>query len=99
MKNKVGQDAFITDAFRDSNLGKRVQVVEYIGFLQKDEMFEYNGIQMKAVIADNYFWVYSPAGLETPFGETNKAYAPDSWLRPIKPDQQVKTKDETLELS
>ena len=99
MKNKVGQDAFITDGIMDANLGKRVQVVGYIGFLEAESILEYNGMHMRVPITDNYFWIFCPAGLETPLGETSKAYAPDSWLRPIKPDDGVKAKDKALETS
>jgi hypothetical protein len=98
MRNKVGKDAFITNGTLLTNLGKRVQVVSYIGYLNAGESFEYNGMVLYVSTTDHYFWIFSGAGLETAMGETSKAYAPDSWLMPIDDDEEdVKTEVKELE--
>lgn len=86
MRCKRGDSAFIVKSLNLSNLGKVVDVKQYIGYIEANKTFDYNGIACRVPITDHYWWVYSAGGLDTPMGPTNIAYLPDTWLQPIRPD-------------
>lgn len=104
MRCEQGDIAIILKAQNPANVSKIVKVVQYIGYLSQEEVFVYNDILCKAVITDHYWWVLAEGSpLETNAGTTSKAYMPDLWLQPIRPDlldddeDTVKEKDEELE--
>lgn len=92
MKCEKGDLAKIIMSIRPANLGKVVLVENYIGHFEKDEAFEFRGIPCKALISDHYWWISTEYGLQNMLGDTPKAYIPDSWLEPIRPEQE-KEKD------
>jgi hypothetical protein len=86
--------AKIIYSIRPSNLGKTVLVDEYIGHFKEGELFDFRGIQCKAMITDHYWWIATEYGLTNMLGDTPKAYIPDTWLEPLRPD---KLKEKTVE--
>lgn len=85
MKCSKGISARIIMSLRPENIGKIVTVESYIGYLTKDQTFEFRGIVSVAMISDNYWWVAvnSNTELQNMFGGSPKAYIPDTWLEPI----------------
>jgi len=95
MKCEKGDMAKIIYAVRPSNLGKTVLVDEYIGHFKEGELFDFRGIQCKAMITDHYWWIATEYGLTNMLGDTPKAYIPDTWLEPLRPDKlKEKTREE-----
>jgi hypothetical protein len=94
MKCEKGDMAKIIYSVRPSNLGKTVLVDEYIGHFKEGELFDFRGIQCKAMITDHYWWIATEYGLTNMLGDTPKAYIPDTWLEPLRPD---KLKEKTVE--
>jgi hypothetical protein len=94
MKCEKGDMAKIIYSIRPSNLGKTVLVDEYIGHFKEGELFDFRGIQCKAMITDHYWWIATEYGLTNMLGDTPKAYIPDTWLEPLRPD---KLKEKTVE--
>lgn len=88
MRCKQGQLAIIIKSMTGSNDGRVVTVAEYIGYLQQHQQFEYRGTVLAAPITDHLWWVTTSADrpLDTPMGPTTKAFIPDTWLKPILPD-------------
>jgi hypothetical protein len=94
MKCEKGDMAKIIYSVRPSNLGKTVLVDEYIGHFKEGELFDFRGIQCKAMITDHYWWIATEYGLTNMLGDTPKAYIPDTWLEPLRP---YKLKEKTRE--
>ena len=86
MKCEKGDLAKIIMSLRPSNIGKTVLVEKYIGYLQRGEEFDFRGVLCKAQVTDHYWWISTDYGLTNMLGDTPKAYIPDSWLDPIRPD-------------
>ena len=99
MKCEKGDLAKIIMSLRPENIGKTVIVDTYIGHFTQGEMFDFRGIPCKAQITDNYWWVASDA-LTNSYGDTPKAYIPDTWLEPLRPNKltQEQTEDISLEV-
>lgn len=93
MKCEAGDLAKIIHSIRPANIGKTVLVDSYIGHFKSGEEFEFRGIPCKALITDHYWWVATDHGLTNMLGDTPKAYIPDTWLDPIRPEK-LKQKDE-----
>jgi hypothetical protein len=89
MKCEKGDLAKIIHSIRPTNIGKTVLVEEYIGHLKEGEVFQFRGIVCKAIITDHYWWIETEYGLQNMLGDTPKAYIPDTWLDPIRPEKQV----------
>jgi hypothetical protein len=89
MKCEKGDLAKIIHSIRPTNIGKTVLVEEYIGHLKEGEVFQFRGILCKAIITDHYWWIETEYGLQNMLGDTPKAYIPDTWLDPIRPEKQV----------
>ena len=95
MKCEKGDMAKIIYSVRPSNLGKTVLVDEYIGHFKEGELFDFRGIQCKAMITDHYWWIATEFGLTNMLGDTPKAYIPDTWLEPLRPGNlKEKTREE-----
>lgn len=86
MKCEQGDMARIIYSIRPANVGKIVLVDEYIGHYKQGETFEFRDIPCKALITDHYWWIASKYGLTNMLGDTPKAYIPDTWLEPIRPE-------------
>ena len=99
MKCEKGDLAKIIFSIRPSNLGKIVLVDEYIGHFSAGEGFNFRGIVCKAQISDHYWWISTEHGLTNMLGDTPKAYIPDTWLDPIRPEKMVEETKEEIDLS
>jgi hypothetical protein len=91
MKCEKGDVAKIIMSLRPDNIGKTVFVEEYIGHLQQGEEFQFRGVLCKAMISDHYWWIVADYGLQNMLGDAPKAYIPDTWLEPLRPEQQKET--------
>jgi hypothetical protein len=99
MKCEQGDIAKIIMSLRPNNIGKQVLVEEYIGHLKEGENFEFRGIPCKALITDHYWWIATEYGLQNMLGDTPKAYIPDTWLEPIRPEKMVERTKEEVDIS
>lgn len=95
MKCEQGDMAKIIHSVRPGNVGKIVYVESYIDRLKTGETFKYRGITCKAPITDAYWWITAETGLSNLFGDTPKAYIPDSWLEPLRPTKLKEKNEET----
>ena len=98
MKCEQGDIAKIIMSLRPENIGKTVLVDEYIGHFAQGEEFQFRGIMCKALISDHYWWISTEYGLKNMIGDTPKAYIPDSWLEPIRPEQLKQVQKESTDL-
>lgn len=98
MKCEKGDVAKIIMSLRPTNIGKTVLVEEYIGYLQQGEDFEFRGVPCKAQVTDHYWWISTDYGLQNMLGDTPKAYIPDSWLEPIRPEKTVEKEKEKIDI-
>jgi len=98
MKCEKGDLAKIIMSLRPANIGKTVLVDEYIGYLQQGEEFNFRGVSCKAMITDHYWWIATDYGLQNMLGDTPKAYIPDSWLEPIRPEKTVEKEKEKIDI-
>jgi len=99
VKCEQGDLAKIIMSLRPSNLGKTVLVEKYIGHFQQSETFDFRGIPCTAQVTDHYWWVSTEYGLSNMLGDTPKAYIPDTWLEPIRPEQQCEKETKTTDLT
>ena len=98
MKCEQGDLAKIIMSIRPTNIGKQVLVDTYIGRFKEGEEFDFRGIVCKAQITDHYWWVATDYGLTNMLGDTPKAYIPDSWLEPIRPEKVKASAKESIDL-
>ena len=98
MKCEKGDLAKIIYSIRPSNLGKMVLVDEYIGHFKQGEEFNYRGIPCKAQVTDHYWWIATEYGLQNMLGDTPKAYIPDTWLDPVRPEKMVETTSQEVDI-
>lgn len=98
MKCEKGDLAKIIFAIREQNLGKMVIVEEYIGHFKQGETFTFNGMDFTMPVTDHYWWIAADFGLKNLWGDTPKAYIPDTWLEPIRPDKIKEAEKELLDL-
>ena len=104
MRCKQGDMAILLKTLSGANVGRIVDVTEYLGFFEQFGAFTYNGQEYRVPITDHYWWVTvsGERPLETGMGPTTKAYGPDSWMRPLRPDDpeglqtHEKEKDDAL---
>lgn len=94
MKCEQGDIAKIVMSLRPTNIGKTVLVEQYIGYMNQNEVFNFRGVSCTAHITDHYWWVATDYGLQNMLGDTPKAYIPDSWLEPIRPEKLKASNDE-----
>jgi hypothetical protein len=98
MKCEQGDIAKIIMSLRPTNIGKTVLVENYIGHFKEGEEFDFRGVVCKAQITDHYWWIATEYGLQNMLGDTPKAYIPDTWLDPIRPQQLNQSEEEKLDL-
>ena len=99
MKCEQGDIAKIIMSLRPSNIGKTVLVETYIGHFKQGETFDFRGIVCTAQITDHYWWIATEYGLTNMLGDTPKAYIPDTWLEPIRPEKLSQSEEERLDLT
>jgi hypothetical protein len=88
MNCKLGDIAFIKNAVRKENLGLIVTCKENLGYFLKGDKIEISSELWEAVISDNYWLIESSSGsIETHYGNSKIAYAADTWLSPIRPEE------------
>jgi len=93
MRCEAGDLAKVLYSIRKENIGKIVLVEKYIGKFKAGDTFDFRGISCMIPIPDHYWWI-SGEGLSNLFGDTPKAYIPDSWLEPIRPEKdRIKQKE------
>ncbi|MEN6294316.1 MAG: hypothetical protein ABFD07_20170 [Methanobacterium sp.] len=98
MKCEQGDMAKIIYSIRPTNVGKIVLVDEYIGHFKQGETFSFRGIPCKALVTDHYWWISSEYGLTNMLGDTPKAYIPDTWLEPIRPETLKEKSTEEIDV-
>jgi len=86
-------------SLRPTNIGKTVLVETYIGHFKQGEEFDFRGIVCRAMITDHYWWIATEYGLQNMLGDTPKAYIPDTWLEPIRPERLSQSEEEKLDLT
>jgi len=99
MKCEQGDLAKIIMSLRPSNIGKTVLVEKYIGHFKAGEEFDFRGVPCKAQITDHFWWISTEFGLSNMYGDTPKAYIPDTWLEPIRPDKLVQKESKEVDIS
>jgi hypothetical protein len=99
MKCEQGDLAKIIMSLRPSNIGKTVLVEKYIGHFKAGEEFDFRGVACKAQITDHFWWISTEFGLSNMYGDTPKAYIPDTWLEPIRPDKLVQKESKEVDIS
>jgi len=92
-----GDLAVIIFSIRPENVGRYVNVAEYIGRFKEGEVFDFRGVDCKAFVTDHYWWIEAD-DLEIGLGPSPRAYIADSWLRPIRPGSKKDASQEQLEL-
>ena len=97
MKCTHGDIARIIFSVRPENVGRIVKVAEYIGRFQANETFEFRGMPCMALVTDHYWWIEAD-DLSIQFGPSPRAYIADTWLEPIRPEQEKTTEKVEEEL-
>ena len=97
MNCKQGDKAYIVFSLRPENIGRIVDVAEYIGKFNEREQFQFRGMPCQAPVTDHYWWIEAD-DLEIGFGPSPRAYIADSWLRPVKSTDEKFKQAEQLEL-
>ncbi len=91
MNVSEGDKAVIIFSVNPVNVGRIVNVAEYIGKFSEREMFQFNGMQCMAPVGDHYWWIEAE-DLNIQLGPSPRAYIADSWLRKlVDPDKKVST--------
>jgi len=97
MNVSEGDLAVIVFSIRPANVGRYVNVAEYIGKFKEGEQFDFRGMVCQALVSDHYWWVEAD-DLEIKLGPSPRAYIADSWLRKIEPPKEKFKQAEQLEL-
>jgi hypothetical protein len=87
MKCKQGDVARIIHSIRPENIGRIVKVVEYIGKYEAKEQWQFRGMPCRALVHDHYWWIQGD-DIASGFGPSPKAYIADTWLEPIRPEEE-----------
>jgi len=97
MNVSQGDKAVIVFSVNPSNVGRIVNVSEYIGKFKEGEQFEAFGMKCHCFVHDHYWWIEAE-DLSIQLGPSPKAYIADSWLRPILPEQEDISVKEEIEI-
>ena len=87
MKCKQGDYARIIYSIRPENIGRVVKVVEYIGKFEAKEKFDFRGMICECPVTDHFWWIGGD-DITILFGPSPKAYIADTWLEPIRPEEE-----------
>jgi hypothetical protein len=82
MNVSEGDKAVIVFSVNPANIGRIVNVAEYIGKFKEGEQFEAFGMKSHCFVTDHYWWIEAD-DLTIQLGPSPKAYIADSWLRRI----------------
>jgi hypothetical protein len=94
MNVNEGDKAYIIFSINPKNIGRVVNVAEYIGKFEQKEHFDFRGMPCEAPVADHYWWIEAD-DLDIMLGPSPRAYIADSWLRRIvPPKKKVSTKQQ-----
>ena len=94
MNVSAGDKAVIIFSINPANIGRIVNVFEYIGKFKEGEQFEAFGMKCHCFVHDHYWWIEAE-DLSIQLGPSPRAYIADSWLRKlVDPDKKVSTKAE-----
>ena len=92
MNVNEGDKAVIVFSVNPANVGRIVNVAEYIGKFEQQEQFDFRGMICEAPVADHFWWIEAD-DLNIQLGPSPRAYIADSWLRKlVDPDKKVSTK-------
>jgi len=97
MNVKEGDKAVIIFSLRPENIGRIVNVAEYIGKFSEREKFQFRGMPCMAMVTDHHWWIEAE-DLSIQFGPSPRAYIADSWLRKIEPPKEKLSKEAEKEL-
>ena len=97
MNVSAGDKAVIVFSVNPANIGRVVNVSEYIGKFKANEQFEAYGMPCMAMVHDHYWWIEAE-DLTIQLGPSPKAYIADSWLRKIEPPKDKLSEKHTEEL-
>ena len=87
MNVQEGDKAVIVFSINPKNVGRIVNVSEYIGKFKEGEQFEAYGMTCTCAVHDHFWWIEGN-DIEIQFGPAPKAYIADSWLEPIRPEEE-----------
>ena len=87
MNVQAGDKAVIVFSINPKNVGRIVNVAEYIGKFKEGEQFEAYGMTCTCAVHDHFWWIEGN-DIEIQFGPAPKAYIADSWLEPIRPEEE-----------
>jgi hypothetical protein len=91
MNVEEGDRAVIIFSIRPENVGRVVNVAEYIGKFKEGEQFDFRGMPCQALVHDHFWWIEAE-DLSIQFGPSPRAYIADSWLRKIVPPEEKLSK-------
>jgi hypothetical protein len=91
MNVQEGDKAVIVFSLNPSNVGRIVNVAEYIGKFSEREKFQYRSMPCMALVTDHYWWIEAD-DLSIQLGPSPRAYIADSWLRKIVPPEEKLSK-------
>lgn len=97
MKCKQGDIARIIFSMRPENIGRIVKVKEYIGKFSAGEFFDFRGMKCQCAVNDHHWWIEAE-DLSILFGPSPQAYIADTWLEPIRPEEEKETDEIEKEL-
>jgi len=97
MNVSVGDKAHIVFSINPTNIGRVVNVSEYIGKFKAEEKFEAYGMPCMALVNDHYWWIEAE-DLDIQLGPSPRAYIADSWLRKIEPPKETISKKEDINI-
>ena len=82
MNVQEGDKAVIVFSINPKNVGRIVNVSEYIGKFKAGEQFEAFGMTSTCAVHDHYWWIEAE-DLNIQLGPSPKAYIADSWIRKL----------------
>lgn len=98
MKCREGDLAKIIYSIRSENIGRIVKVCEYVGKFKEKEQFSFRNITCVCPITDHYWWIEAE-DLSIMFGPSQRAYIADSWLEPIRPNNDKIFSKEVVDIA
>jgi hypothetical protein len=94
MNVQAGDKAVIVFSVHKENVGRIVNVSEYIGKFKEGEQFEAYGMTSTCLVHDHFWWIEAD-DLNIQLGPSPRAYIADSWLRKLTdPNKKVSTKEQ-----
>ena len=85
-----GDKAVIVFSINPGNVGRIVDVSEYIGKFKEGETFEAYGMTCTCLVTDHFWWIKAE-DINIQLGPSPQAYIADSWLRKIIPPKEKLT--------